>query len=37
VSSRRIEIVCVLIVLVAFAALLAGFMLEAGGGVLNQG
>jgi hypothetical protein len=37
VPSRRIEIFCVVVVLLAFAALLAWFVIDAGGGVLNQG
>ena len=32
-----IEIVCVIVVILAFAALVAGLVLNAGGGVLNQG
>ena len=33
----RIEVVCVIVVFVAFAALIAWAVLHAGGGVLNQG
>jgi hypothetical protein len=32
-----IEILCVIVVVVAFAALIAWFVTQAGGGVLNQG
>jgi hypothetical protein len=35
--QSRLEVVCVVIVLVALAALLAAFVLQAGGGVINQG
>jgi hypothetical protein len=31
------EIVCVIVVVLAFAALVAGLVLHSGGGVLNQG
>ena len=35
--GRGIEIFCVTLVLVAFAALIVWMVLNAGGGVLNQG
>jgi hypothetical protein len=35
--NRAVEIVCVVVVVAAFLALVAWFVLHHGGGVLNQG
>ena len=36
-GNRIVEVVCVLVVLAAFVALIAWIVMNSGGGVLNQG